>query len=138
MLIKVLIGFCIFLLIVVLIIADHVAYLDNVVKQWLIKCCCDYEKQFDDIYAKLRELDEYAKDTRTKFVELKYLLDVSYLPIIDGFVKLGNENEGFATIKDINDLELKMEKLQTQSLTDMINEAIEECKASQRGTDNDV
>lgn len=137
MLVKVLIGVCIFLLIVVLIIAVHVAYLDNVVGQWLMKCC-DYEKEVNDVYAKLRELDEYAKDTRTKFVELKDLLDVSYLPIIDGFVKLGNENEGFATIKDINELELKMEKLQTQSLTDMINEAIEECKASQRGTDNDV
>lgn len=137
MLIKVLIGFCIFLLIVVLIMADHLAYLDNVVEQWVIKCC-DYEKEVNDVYAKLRELDEYTKDTRTKFVELKDLLDVSYLPVIDGFVKLGNDNEGFATIKDINELELKMEKLQKQSLTDMINEAIEECKASQRGTDDDV
>lgn len=137
MLIKVLIVFCIFLLVVVMIMADHLAYLDNVVDKWIIKCC-DYEKEVNDVYAKLRELDEYVKDTRTKFIELKDLLDVSYLPVIDGFVKLGNENEGFATIKDINELELKMEKLQKQSLTDMINEAIEECKASQRGTDNDV
>lgn len=137
MLIKALIAVCIFLLIVVMIMVDHLRRLDDVIDQWVITCC-DYEKEVNDVYAKLRELDEYAKDTRTKFVELKDLLDVSYLPIIDGFVKLGNENEGFATIKDINELELKMEKLQKQSLTDMINEAIEMCKASHGGTDDDV
>lgn len=108
--------------------ADHLSHMDDVVEQWIIKCC-DYEKEVNDVYAKLRELDEYTKDTRTKFVELKDLLDMSYLPVIDGFVKLGNDNEGFATIKDINELELKMEKLQTQSLTDMINEAITEYKS---------
>lgn len=117
--------------------ADHLSHMDDVVEQWIIKCC-DYEKEVNDVYTKLRGLDEYVKDTRTKFVELKDQLDMSYLPVIDGFVKLGNDNEGFATIKDINELELKMEKLQKQSLTDMINEAIEECKASQRGIDNDV
>lgn len=137
MLIKALIAVCIFLLIVVMIMVDHLRRLDDVIDQWVITCC-NYEKEVNDVYAKLRELDEYAKDTRTKFVELKDLLDVSYLPIIDGFVKLGNENEGFATIKDINELELKMEKLQTQSLTDMINEAIETYKASHGGTEDDV
>lgn len=137
MLIKVLIGVCIFLLIVVGIMADHLAYLDNVVDQWIIKCC-DYEKEVNDVYAKLHELDEYVKDTRTKFVELKDRCEISYFPILDKAIIKADENEGFATIKDINELELKMEKLQTQSLTDMINEAIEECKDSQRGTDNDV
>lgn len=128
MLVKVLIGVCVVLSFLVMVMADHLVYLDNVVDQWFTKWC-DYEKEINKVYIKLRELDEYTKDTRTKFVELKDLLDMSYLPIIDGLVKLGNENEGIATVKDINELELKMEKLQTQSLTDMINEAIAEYKS---------